>query len=1090
MNLIDQFANILVSLAQRIVEPLGSPDTFLAEVERLGWRVPAISSAQFSALAKLVGPATDLTQLMNLRQELSQVDAVQFLAKFQQIEPLISQLFSGLQAINPAGANLQGPLTSPDFWADFGPALIEQGIISELQSRSKSIFAIALATGLIERRRMPAIPAGRSPHTRLVLNWGRLQAWLKDPGAALRSTFLGPNGELLHKPLLSTIRETGLALGLPVSQRPAPASLLSSFYSSGSPAASDVAVLSLLLFRSVGSSDQPYTTVALNILAVPSKGDTAGPPKRIFFWPTLDAGVNIAFAPGFMLRLAGSAGQGANHGVILDPHSQAHPPAEVVLDSKATIEGSAELVATSVQPWVIGDPDSLAVSIQGVRVSVKVSGTTNDPEVVFAAATQGTGGPGIALKINLGQPDDFLPLLLGTQQLALAADFGVSYSTKTGWHLDLNEQLGFGFNMNLKLGPIEIQHVIASLAPRDNGIIAHALFDVKGQLGPVSFSAERLGFRMGASPKFADSAQSKLSGLSPIIGLEPPSGIGLAIDAPEIVGGGYLFFDEQKEQYSGVLQLELAETIAVKAIGLLTTRMPDGSKGFSLLVIITAEGFEPIELGFGFTLSGIGGLLGVNRTAAVDALRSGIKTGSIGSILFPENPVQNAPRIISDLSTIFPPARNRYVFGPMLMIDWGTPAILTMELGLVLEIPDPVRLLILGRLQVALPDENNALVLIHMDSLGVIDFGKGEVSLDATLYDSRLLTFVLTGDMALRAEFGANPSFLLSIGGWNPRFPAPAGFPSLSRLAISISSSDNARLRLESYLAVTSNTLQFGARADFYFGVSGFSVDGFVGFDALFHFAPFSFIADLSANVALRAGGTVLMSIGLKLSLSGPSPWHVWGSAEFSILFFSVSISIDATFGPSPQPALPPPVDVQALLVAALNDARNWTSELPAGRRPLVVFRPNAAAQNVLRVHPLAELVVRERVVPLDTTITTFGNAPVSGANRFSIAAVRSDNGSAITSTESLQDSFALAQFTDMTDDQKLSSPAFTRENSGIRFTIGEFAYGYEPALDTSITYNTLMIAGDQPAQKLQNYTMPAAALDAAASFGAAARAA
>ena len=47
-----------------------------------------------------------------------------------------------------------------------------------------------------------------------------------------------------------------------------------------------------------------------------------------------------------------------------------------------------------------------------------------------------------------------------------------------------------------------------------------------------------------------------------------------------MTGGGYLFFDSDNQQYAGMLQIEIAETIAVKAIGLLTTRMPDGSPGF------------------------------------------------------------------------------------------------------------------------------------------------------------------------------------------------------------------------------------------------------------------------------------------------------------------------------------------------------------------------------------------------------------------------------------------------------------------------------------------------------------------------------
>src|SRR6185295_3778734 len=159
-----------------------------------------------------------------------------------------------------------------------------------------------------------------------------------------------------------------------------------------------------------------------------------------------------------------------------------------------------------------------------------------------------------------------------------------------------------------------------------------------------------------------------------------------------------LFFDSQRHEYGGILQLEIAETISAKAVGLLTTQMPGGGRGYSLIVIIAAEGFPPIQLGFGFTLTGIGGLLGVNRTVTVDVLRSGIKNGTLGSILFPADPIRNAPQIISDLRAVFPPAADRFVFGPMATIAWGTPTILTLEIALLLELPEPVRLIILGRL--------------------------------------------------------------------------------------------------------------------------------------------------------------------------------------------------------------------------------------------------------------------------------------------------------------------------------------------------------------------------------------------------------
>ena len=91
-----------------------------------------------------------------------------------------------------------------------------------------------------------------------------------------------------------------------------------------------------------------------------------------------------------------------------------------------------------------------------------------------------------------------------------------------------------------------------------------------------------------------------------------------------------------------------------------------------------------------------------------------------------------------------------------------------------------MRLLVLGRLQAMLPDAAHALVQVRMDAIGVIDFNRGDVALDATLYDSRIVQFTLTGDMALRANWGTQPNFVLALGGFHPRFAAPAGFPQLT----------------------------------------------------------------------------------------------------------------------------------------------------------------------------------------------------------------------------------------------------------------------------------------------------------------------
>ena len=67
-----------------------------------------------------------------------------------------------------------------------------------------------------------------------------------------------------------------------------------------------------------------------------------------------------------------------------------------------------------------------------------------------------------------------------------------------------------------------------------------------------------------------------------------------------MTGGGYLYLDPAAGEYAGALELTI-EKIGVKAIGMLSTKMPDGSPGWSLLLFLYFQ-LPPIQLSFGFTL--------------------------------------------------------------------------------------------------------------------------------------------------------------------------------------------------------------------------------------------------------------------------------------------------------------------------------------------------------------------------------------------------------------------------------------------------------------------------------------------------------
>jgi hypothetical protein len=496
-------------------------------------------------------------------------------------------------------------------------------------------------------------------------------------------------------------------------------------------------------------------------------------------------------------------------------------------------------------------------------------------------------------------------------------------------------------------------------------------------------------------------------------------------------------------------------------------------------------------LGFGFTLTGIGGIVGINRTVRTDTVRQGLKTGTLNSLLFPADPLRNAPQVVSDLRAVFPPAPRRHVLGPMVQLRWGTPTLLTLDLAVVLELPSPARLIVLGRLQVLLPDQRHPLVQVRMDALGVLDFNEGTVALDATLYDSRILEFTLTGDMALRARWGTQPNFVLAIGGLHPRFPAPAGLPALNRLALTLADGDSLQLRCQAYLALTSNTVQFGARVDLHAAGGNFSFDGMLGFDALVQLAPLAFRVDVAAALALRYRGHLLMGISFSGMLAGPTPWQVEGKATIKILFFKVSVHFERQFGSKTAPPLPAAVDVLGLVTEALRDRRNWSAALPRTEPAVVTLREAPAAPEVLRVHPLAELTVRERVIPLKRRITKVGTSPVRGGpTTVTVTATGREPDAPRVATMPVEEPFALAQFEDLRDDELLARPAFEPQEAGLVFAPDTVVFEEDPALTATVQYETCILDPTRPPEPGRpGYHMPAAVLTRVAPAGAAGQA-
>ena len=629
------------------------------------------------------------------------------------------------------------------------------------------------------------------------------------------------------------------------------------------------------------------------------------------------------------------------------------------------------------------------------------------------------GGKGNVLRQTAPPPPPSPSLLPRDARDASATGNG------TGNAADLNRVTPVGKSF----GPVRVQFLSLGLTPTaGNGQARMALAatisaDVK--LGPVTASLDKAGFAVTADFARPD---ANLGFFDLDFGFQPPKGIGLDIDAKVVRGGGFLGLDAALGQYSGALHLEIEGLASLSALGLLNTRIPGG--GFSLLVIITADGFRPIPIGFGFMLAGIGGLLGIHRTVNEDAVQSGIRANTLGAVLAPKDLVRNAPQYLSTLGSFFPVAADHHLFGPVVQLTWGTPALITINLALIFEFGVRTRFLLMGRLIAILPRKEIDLVRLQMNIFGGIDFDQERAFLDAVLFDSRLVNrFVITGEMRLRMSWGDRPFFALAIGGLHPAFTPPAGMENMQRAAIVFADSDNLKIRCDAYWAITSNTVQFGAHAELFARKSKFSVSGHAGYDVLIQFDPFHFIASMSASLQLRAGSKSLFKVSFSGELSGPRPLHVKGKASFEIWWMDFTVSFSTTLVSGEKPPLPAPVDVGALLRTALADSSSWTAALPGSGERLVSLREGASG--ALRIHPLSSVSVKQNVTPLNTVITKFGHTrPAGGPQAFRVLQITIGTASFV--PEVVREHFAPSQFRDMADDVRLSSPSFELLPAGV----------------------------------------------------------
>lgn len=1001
MSLQAASAAALAQLLAPLATAAGDPDRCAELLAALG--VPVEVPAEALAQIRRLLAAEQVEELLDLasRHAAGTLDTGDLVARGLPLARSVGDAVAGLAGLRAADlAGLVAPLDDPATWAAVAAALPDHLLLQWVRLWHPLAFALLELGGVVTRS---------EPDVRSTLSWDALGQLIADPASRIGRTY-GWGGRLDHAGLVTRLHAVLHALGVDARAVPLDPAVEAAHFGGAAPP--DVAQLSLPLFAGGTADGAAY--VLLGLLAAPVPRSGAGEPDSVLITSEVAGSVAevLDLGGGWRLTLSGGAGSAGGLGVVVSP-------GRTVPAGPAAVAGaSIRLATTEVPMHLLGDGSGTGLDLESVSVEVR----TGDGDVTVEVGTD----DGLVLVVDPGEADSFLAAALGAAPLSVRTGLTVSWSSSAGVRLGGAAGFSVVIPVDRTVGPLTVDSVRLALTGGTGGVALEVAGTGSLVLGPFVAVVEDIGLRAALVPAPAGGADLEL-------GFKPPTGVGLGLDVEGILtGGGFLSLDPATGRYAGVASLSMLG-IGVTAVGIVETRLP--GDGWSLFLSVVAE-FTPVPLGFGFTLNGVGGFLGLHRVLDGDALGLGVREGRVDSVLFPSDPLANATRILADVAEFFPSRVDSHTFGLMVKIGWGVPTILTLEAGVVLSVPEVV-VAVVGELACVLPDPAAPLLSLHMGVVGVLDVAAATLSVTASIHDSQLAGISLSGDMALHVSLGADPYFLFSVGGYAPGWKPPASVPSslrdLGRMAAAIDLGSTLDVGLDSYVAVTPNTVQFGAEVYAVARVRELGVDfrasGSFGFDVQVTFSPFRLAAGMHAGVTIEAEGFTLLAVQLRLHLEGPDPWYGSGTAAFTFLGMEVPFHV-AVGGPVAD-AAPPTVDLWgSVLAPALADPAAWEASAASGD---VVLRPvDPAAEPGLWLGPEGRVSVRQRLVPLNRDVSAYGTlVPSGGVARFDVmaAGLVSDVDSSWTVVEEF---FAPAQFTAMTPAERLSAPSYEEMDAGI----------------------------------------------------------
>ena len=461
-------------------------------------------------------------------------------------------------------------------------------------------------------------------------------------------------------------------------------------------------------------------------------------------------------------------------------------------------------------------------------------------------------------------------------------------STNVDFGASLKGEVEYWFPINKQFGPIKIAQIGVKYEAKDSDNDEHRLMilidgeaEIAGflaQVDDLSVSLPLLDITDVSSWKY-DMAGCAISYTGPAFEIAG------ALRKTHLSDGTNVYVE-----YQGLCTISTS-TMAISAIGAFG-RVPvtDGDSYVTCFVIAAID--YPLGGIPEFFVTGLAGGLGLNRDLVLPNVTH-----------VPESPFMRALSGFGDdpmgalesIKDALPAKRGSLWFA--VGIKFTTYQVLETKAVLFVKISDGFTIGILGMSSMSLPSKEFGIGYIELAFLAYYDSAQKLLWVEAQLTDASYLfdkNCRLTGGFAL-VSWMSKGEFLLSMGGYHPKFKAPSYYPEVPRLGFNWKPISKLTIKGGAYFTVCTSAVMLGGNLEASFKAGSLSASFKAGTNILVVFDPFYYSFDVYIGVSVRLKtwlGTLKGSLGADLEIEGPK---MRGKARIKLCFISFTVK----FGPS-----------------------------------------------------------------------------------------------------------------------------------------------------------------------------------------------